>query len=70
MKPMILAPVDFSPVSLNAANYAAKLAKETGSSLTLLHVVQVPVMYGEVPMPVGNYEHVVDEAHSEMQGLI
>ena len=70
MKPMILAPIDFSAVSLNAANYAASLARELDGSLTLFHSVQLPVMYGEVPMPIGNYEHVVDEAHEQMRSLV
>lgn len=70
MKPMILAPIDFSAVSLNAASYAASFAKEIDGSLTLFHTVQLPVMYGEVPMPIGNYEHVVDEAHEQMRTLV
>jgi nucleotide-binding universal stress UspA family protein len=70
MKPTILAPVDFSSVSINAATYAANLAKEINANLTLFHTVQLPVMYGEVPMPVGNYEHVLDESHQQMQVFV
>ncbi len=70
MKPTILAPVDFSMVSINAATYAAHLAKEMDVNLTLFHTVQLPVMYGEVPMPVGNYEHVMDEAHQQMREFV
>ncbi len=70
MKPTILAPIDFSHVSINAATYAANLAKEIDANLTLFHTVQLPVMYGEVPMPVGNYEHVMEEAHQQMRTLV
>jgi nucleotide-binding universal stress UspA family protein len=37
----ILCPTDFSETAQNAIAYAAKLAKATGSSLTLLHVKSV-----------------------------
>ena len=70
MKPTILAPIDFSKVSLNAARYAAKLAVDLDANLTLFNTVQIPIMYGEVPMPNGNYEHVVEEAHQEMRTLV
>lgn len=70
MKPTIIAPIDFSAVSLNAANYAANLAKDLHANLKLLHVVQMPIIYGEVPMPFGNYEHIVDESHQQMQALV
>ncbi|HSK12872.1 MAG TPA: universal stress protein, partial [Phnomibacter sp.] len=70
MKATILAPVDLSAVSLNAANYAAHLALEIHADLRLLNVVQMPVVYGEIPMPIGNYEHIVDEAHEQMQALV
>jgi nucleotide-binding universal stress UspA family protein len=70
MKPIIIAPIDFSAVSLNAANYAANLARDLHADLKLLHVVQMPIIYGEVPLPIGNYEHVVDESHLQMQALV
>ncbi|WP_207431459.1 universal stress protein [Sabulibacter ruber] len=40
----ILCPVDFSKTSNKAAEYAAHIAQRTGSSLTLLHVLHLPVM--------------------------
>lgn len=42
----ILCPTDFSSTSTNAIEYAAKYAKQTGASLTLLHVQPVYVSEG------------------------
>lgn len=70
MKPTILATIDFSKVSLNAADYAVQLAMDMQANLVLLHVVQIPVMYGEIPMPIGNYEEVIEQAHDQMQGIV
>lgn len=70
MSMVILTPVDFSAASLNAARYAAHLCLSLHAQLRLLHVVQMPVVYGEIPLPTGNYDDVLDNARSEMQGLI
>lgn len=53
MKP-IVAPTDFSPVSLNAVNYAADMAGLLGVRLNLLHVYAIPVPVIEVPAAVFN----------------
>jgi len=47
----IVAPTDFSAVSLNAVNYAADMANMLGSNLNLLHVYAVPVAVSEIPVP-------------------
>jgi universal stress protein A len=39
----ILAPIDFSPASKKALKYAIRFARDYGSDLTLLHVVQPAV---------------------------
>ena len=49
MKTLIV-PTDFSPVSLNAVNYAADMAMDMGASLILLNVYQIPVTFTEVPV--------------------
>ncbi len=43
----ILAPVDFSASSRKAIRYATAFARQTGASLTFLHVIQVNYAYGE-----------------------
>lgn len=40
----IICPVDFSKTSNKAAEYAAHIAHRTGASLTLLHVVHLPII--------------------------
>ncbi|WP_192821416.1 universal stress protein [Rufibacter sp. LB8] len=40
----IVCPVDFSKTSNRAAEYAAHIAQHTGASLTLLHVLHLPIM--------------------------
>jgi nucleotide-binding universal stress UspA family protein len=46
----IIAPVDFSVVSKNAALYAANMAAFLNLPLVLMHVTELPVSYGEVPV--------------------
>ena len=45
----ILVPVDFSPVSRNAAIYAAELAKKFNAKLLLFHAYMLPTPVSEVP---------------------
>ncbi|MGL6269970.1 MAG: universal stress protein [Chitinophagaceae bacterium] len=49
MKTLIV-PTDFSPVSLNAVNYAADMAMSIDASLILLNVYQIPVTFSELPV--------------------
>ena len=64
MKTLVV-PIDFSPISLNAANYAAELARSIGADLSLLHICLVPITtYGEVPYAVehmGSYMSAAEE---------
>jgi len=62
----IIAPVDFSEVSLNAASYAANVAAALNKDLLLMHIVQLPVVYGDVPMPVGEYDSLMQEAGEQL----
>jgi nucleotide-binding universal stress UspA family protein len=65
----LLAPIDFSAVSINAASYAARLAHHLGAELELLHVLEVPVVYGEIPLSGGSYEHLMEHAKTELRDL-
>lgn len=46
----IVAPVNFSPISANAARYAADLALATKADLHLYYVLQLPVSVAEFPI--------------------
>lgn len=50
----ILVPTDFSGISVNALDYAARLAKRTGARLELFHTFYVPNLTTEIPafMPI------------------
>ena len=45
----ILCPVDFSDSSLEALAYAIRMAEESDARLTLLHVIDVPLVTSEEP---------------------
>jgi nucleotide-binding universal stress UspA family protein len=45
----ILCPVDFSESSLDALAYAINMAEETDAQLTLLHVVELPLVLSQEP---------------------
>jgi nucleotide-binding universal stress UspA family protein len=65
----ILAPTDFSATSLNAVNYAADLALATGSDLMLLHIVQMPVVYGEVAVAAITIDEQIEDARKRIKHL-
>src|SRR5450755_745771 len=62
----IIAPVDFSKSSVNAAEYAADLALDISAELCLLHVLQIPFIASEVPTTEQVFEEMQDSA---LQGL-
>ena len=68
MKPIIVA-TDFSPVSLNAVNYAADLACAMNTNLVLLHVCPLPVSYVEVPFAADSLTSMIKEAEERMLHL-
>ena len=72
----IIVPTDFSPVAVNAMNYAADLALAVDASLILLHVFQMPVSYNntDIPLPlmdIGELEQInkerIDELKAQLQ---
>jgi nucleotide-binding universal stress UspA family protein len=63
----IIVPTDFSPISLNAANYAAEMARSINSDLSLFHICLLPITtYGDVPYPIEN----MDSSLSGAEGKI
>jgi nucleotide-binding universal stress UspA family protein len=56
----ILFPTDFSPASQEALKWATSLARDSGASITIVHVEEPPMAYGGGEMYVGD-----DEGHRE-----
>lgn len=65
----IIAPTDFSPVSVNAVNYAADMACTTGCDLLLLHIYPLPVMAGEVPVPIYGVEETEEYQEERLEKM-
>lgn len=62
----IIIPTDFSPVAVNAMNYAVDMAKEIHASVTLLHVYQIPVSITEVPVVMASVEDIKASAEQKL----
>ena len=62
----IIIPTDFSSISINAMNYAIEMAKELDTSITLLHVYQIPVSITEVPIVMASAEDLKSEAEKKL----
>src|SRR5688572_13745632 len=65
----IVAPTDFSGVSLNAVNYAADMACMLRVNLILLHVYAVPVAVSEIPVPVLDLNELETDAVRNLNAL-
>jgi nucleotide-binding universal stress UspA family protein len=65
----ILTTTDFSPASLNAVNYAADLAVATDSNLMIVHILQLPTVYGEVPVAAVTIDEQIASAEAGIKNL-
>lgn len=63
----ILVPVDFSPVSRNAAVYAAELARVFNARLLLFHAYMLPTPVSEVPYVMVTADEVQQENEAFLQ---
>lgn len=68
MKTIIVA-VDFSKASTNAAFYAAEMAMHIHACIALLHVLPLPVLATDVPIPADSFEISVLEANKSLKEL-
>jgi len=64
----IIVPIDFSTAALNAALYAAELARMVDAELIILHSLQVPVLYSEVPV-AANTDAMEVKANGELDAI-
>lgn len=65
----IIAPTDFSSISINAVNYAADMAVSINAKLILVHVIHLPIMAAELPVSKAIYNDSLVEAENEMAAL-
>lgn len=65
----IIAPTNFSAVSINAVNYAADMACVIGARLCLMHVFPIPMAFSEVPAPANSLMQMEDEAEKDLLQL-
>jgi nucleotide-binding universal stress UspA family protein len=69
MMKTIIAPVDFSEASLNAAKYAADLALATESKLLLVNVFQIPISVTEIAIPDSVFNEMLDVSRDDLDQL-
>ena len=67
MKKTLVA-TDFSLAAGNAITYAADMALSVNAQLTLLHVVQTPIGFSDMPLVMG-LEDIMRSAETDMQQL-
>lgn len=67
----LLVPVDFTPASLHALRYAARIAKQFGGTITLLHVVDCGLLSDGIDksLLVKSTEEVTREAAEQLEQL-
>jgi len=63
----IVAPIDFSNASLNAARYAAELACSMHATLILFNICIIPLPFSEIPVPVEHMDITMAEAETEIR---
>ena len=66
----IIAATDFSPISLDAVNYAADMAVAIGHDLVIIHSFSLPVMIGDVPIPASLIDDTQKDADEQMEKLV
>lgn len=64
----ILVATDFSPAASNAVNYAVDMATSIHADLVLLHVIQVPVSYSDIPVVI-TQEELIRNTENEIRRL-
>ncbi|RYF88149.1 MAG: universal stress protein, partial [Chitinophagaceae bacterium] len=66
----IIAPVNFSHASTNAATYAMSLAKDRNAELHLLHVIMIQPSITHAPLPDNLMDQMKDDAKFSMVQLV
>jgi len=65
----IIIPTDFSPAATNAVNYGVDMALSIDASVLLLHVYNIPVAYGDVPVALISIDEMKKAAEDNIESL-
>jgi len=65
----IIATTDFSPVSLNAVNFAADMALSIDASLLLFNAYNIPVSYSDVPVLLVSVDEIKKSSEAGLDKL-
>src|SRR5437868_11700202 len=65
----IIIPTDFSPAATNAMNYGADMALAVNASIVLLHVYNIPIALGDVPVALLSVDELKDAAEENIGRL-
>lgn len=65
----IIAATDFSPVSLNAVNFAADMAQAIDASLLLFNAYNIPVTYADVPVVLVSVDEIKKSSEARLGKL-
>lgn len=65
----IIVPTDFSPVSINAMNFATNMALSIDARILLLNVYNIPVSYAEVPIVLVSVEELKKGSETQLEEL-
>ncbi len=65
----IVIPTDFSPVAINAMNYALDMAIQVNAEVILFHVYSVPISMTEVPVMLISVEELEKNAENQIRAM-
>ncbi len=65
----VIAPTDFSPVSVNALNFAADMALAIDANLVICNIYNIPVAFSEVPLILVSPEELKQSSELQLQAL-
>ncbi|HET6996306.1 MAG TPA: universal stress protein [Chitinophagaceae bacterium] len=65
----IIIPTDFSPAASNATQYGVDMAIAINASVTLLHVYNIPIAVGDVPVALLSVDELKDAAEQNLNRL-
>jgi nucleotide-binding universal stress UspA family protein len=65
----IIIPTDFSPAATNAVNYGVDMALAIDANVLLLHVYNIPIAYGDVPIALISVDELKNAAEDNIEHL-